>query len=688
MTLVPKKNIDKLLFDVKQSDKNFGRKTSQPAGFVISLKKPEKRQSRIKYILSFGLIAVIIALGSIVIFAKTAFNGYLDYAVFQIQNIKGAFSEMKTGQLKISLQDLSNEIKNLELKSENLGVMDLLSLIGKFNSSLKEVPGAFKNISAISEKASQIADDIDYLKNNALQFIFNQKGEELITRLDSLENNLFSLENLSSDFKNQAIKIKKINSKLASIYDVFDKNYLAISLNIYKSQKIVSALSSLLKSPDNVNVLLLFQNPTEIRPGGGFLGSFGYITLNKGSIKEIKIDDIYNADRQLDVKISAPRELTGITTEWGARDANWFFNFPDSAKKVAYFLENSKLFSNSQTEFKNVISINTNILKSLIEITGPIELPAYNLTIDSNNFLPELQREVEAGQDKKPGQNPKKILSVLTPILIDKLKNLDDAGKIKLIEVLKEASVNKDIMAFSEDENLQKVFLELGLAGQLFTIPNNFNGDYLAIANGNVGGGKSDAFIDQQIKLKSQILDNGAIADELTMTRMHSGQNEKDWWYKATNKDYAKIFIPENSEVSDAIGANSSPYSTQTKPAVGFKTDPDLEAIEKKSVFNKNLKIWEGVENNRKYVGAWIITSAGKTNTFTLNYQQNKKIEIQNNSEFTFIFDKQSGQEGSLEYEITAPANYIWQESGDSVFNYSTQQIKSREIIRLTLKKI
>ena len=120
-----------------------------------------------------------------------------------------------------------------------------------------------------------------------MQLIFNQKGEELISLINNLQTNLSALEKLSAEFKNQARKIKDLSPKLSAIYEAFDKNYLTINLNIYRAEEVLAALNSVLKSPEETKILLLFQNPTEIRPAGGFIGSFGYITLNKGSIQEI-----------------------------------------------------------------------------------------------------------------------------------------------------------------------------------------------------------------------------------------------------------------------------------------------------------------------------------------------------------------------------------------------------------------
>ncbi|MBU4348282.1 DUF4012 domain-containing protein [Patescibacteria group bacterium] len=642
----------------------------------------------IKYVVVFGLLIGIIVGTFFIIGIKNTLSESLRYTSIHIQIIKNALKETKTGQLKDSLMAINQEIKELESKIKIYKITELFSVIGQFNKSLEEVPGAFKNIAIISDKITQVASDIDYLKNNAIQLIFNQKGGELIDRLNSIKDNLYSLEKTTEDFRKQARELKDLSPRLVEIYDAFDKNYPYINLSIYKGQEMIEALVSLLEAPEDVKILLLFQNATEIRPAGGFIGSFGYITLNNGSIKEIKIEDIYNSDRQLDIEVAPPRELSTITDIWGARDANWFFDFPDSAQKVSCFLENSQLFNKTNDEFENVIAINPHVLSFILNLIGPIEIPEYDLVIDSSNFLEQLQYEVEAGRDHVPGQNPKLVLTILAPKIIERLKDLDDDQKLELIENIKKGIEQKDIMAFSENEDIQKIFLEFKLDGTSFSIPKNFNGDYLAVVNSNVAGGKSDAFINQQIQLQSQILKDGNIVNKLSITRTHSGQNEKDWWYTATNKNYSKILIPKISEIISVDGNDSSPYdylNLEHNPSL--KIDEDLKAIEENSFYVEDSKIWRGEEKDKQFVGTWINTPAGETKTLILNYEQIGRIKIEDGSKFTFVFDKQSGDYGSLEYEVATPIEYIWEESGGSVFTYGTQQIKSREVIELTLKK-
>ncbi|HCX28112.1 MAG TPA: hypothetical protein DHI91_03160, partial [Candidatus Portnoybacteria bacterium] len=54
-------------------------------------------------------------------------------------------------------------------------------------------------------------------------------------------------------------------------------------------------------------------------------------------------------------------------------DANWFADFPSSAKKIMSFYEKA-----GGSTADGVISLTPTIIERLLSMTGPIEMPAYN----------------------------------------------------------------------------------------------------------------------------------------------------------------------------------------------------------------------------------------------------------------------------------------------------------------------
>ncbi len=99
------------------------------------------------------------------------------------------------------------------------------------------------------------------------------------------------------------------------------------------------------------------------------------------------------------------------------------------------------------------------------------------------------------------------------------------------------------------------------------------------------------------------------------------------------------------------------------------------------------FQTWVGKEFGKVSFGTWFNTPAGTEKELTVVFETGITLNIKDNQQYQFIFEKQSGETGSLEYSISAPPGYIWKESGENIFKYQTDQIKSREIINLILIK-
>ena len=603
----------------------------------------------------------------------------------QSSDFEGA---LKNGDLKIIQEFLrlaDQETAKLSKQINNWGLPAIFSALDLAKPGLGSAPEAASLIASLSHHSLTAANELKTLIDQGPAWFFNQQGADLLNNLKILNQTLAKAEleivRLNSSLK----QFKMLSPMLANLTSQLKNHYLPALILLNRSRESLEGLLALLEKTSGSNMAFIFQNPAEIRPAGGFIGSYGVLTIKEGGLSNLFIDDIYNADRQLTIEKIPPRELQSITSHWGTRDANWFFDFPTSAKKIEEFLAASKIFKDRNVQFDGLIAINTEVLQSLFEAIGPIRLENYNLTLDNENFLAALQHEVEAGRDKTPGQNPKRILNALAPLLIEKIKNLDEEQKILLQQKLTAHLSQKDIMLYFHDTRLENAVLAYGLGGEGFALPNNFSGNYLAGISTNIGEDKSDAFMTQSLKLKTQIGSDGGIANELEITRRHSGQNQKDWWYRSTNKNYLKVFAPKGSKIKSIQGQSPAPKITALENGL-LLTDADLNILENSSQFSENLGIFQGTESGKTTFGFWLNTPAGKTRTALLNYKS-PPILLANQLPYELVLEKQSGAASSLEYQITAPAGYIFQESGASIFQYKIPDLRGREKIKLTLLK-
>jgi len=629
---------------------------------------PRRRSIKIKIILL--ILAVLLTAGSVIfVIGLLSFkNNAISGAAVITKNLKTAAVSLKNfdfQQAHNSFQSINSQAESLSSQSQRLGLTTIAKKIGQ----------AFSNLSLFSQTAVDLGKQLMELNHNGFKWLMNQDGKNLINGLEAIQHNMNQLADISNQLQQQAAEAG---------YTLSD-NYSSISADLYRNQGFLEAILDWLKATSERHFLLLFQNSSEIRPGGGFVGSYADITLREGSLINIDVRDIYDPDGQLELKVVPPKPLQLITARWGARDANWFFDFPLSTAKIIKFLETSKIYQERNVKFDGALAMNIEVLKDILAITGPLSLSEYNLEINNENFLAAIQREVEAGADKKAGQ-PKRILKVLTPLLMNRLSNLSETEKQTLMIKLAERFRHKDIMIYFKDLAIESYLKSLGVAGDELRLPNGFSGDYLAVINANIGGAKSDAFIMQNISVNSIISSAGEIQTQLTVQRTHNGQNQSDWWYRATNKNYIQIILPLGSKLVTVAGNEW----INIKPPVNYASyveDTDVATIEKSSKFLDEFNVREYAVTDKTIFGTWLITKSGTTKTLMMKYLNPNHLEIKDGAVYTFILEKQSGVNSSFQLSIKAPPGYVWQESGNTTFNYVSDDVSARLIINATLRK-
>ena len=123
------------------------------------------------------------------------------------------------------------------------------------------------------------------------------------------------------------------------------------------------------------------------------------------------------------------------------------------------------------------MALNVRVFEDILGVIGDIELPEYKLTLNSSNFLRQIQEEVEAGRDKIPGKNPKKVLTYVAPIAIERLKALPDEDKAKVMNLVAARFANKDIKLYFKDMELESLLLSFGGGGEVYDFPAGVDGD-------------------------------------------------------------------------------------------------------------------------------------------------------------------------------------------------------------------
>jgi hypothetical protein len=693
---VQPKNVDPVLADVKKPGERYDAHFHRP---VVHLEhepqRPETIWPLIRRIIFIFVIAVtvfVVGIGVIVASniktAQRLFAGEGDALTENFLLSFDALSQFKPNDAHARLAENSKTFSMLENFLDEQYGGKLLELAGAVVPPLNEARGLITQVSTLNRSFLELSDALSDAQTNGFRY-FQSDGEKFLALLARTQGLIRTIKSQVIETKNTTTKLRGIAPFFAMIDTALGDGYVKRSAELTSIEHFLSGVISLVGSETDTHILLLFQNPAELRPGGGFIGSYADLIVRRGQLRSMKVSDIYDPDGQLDVKVVPPQALWTVTERWGARDANWFFDFPLSAKTVVNFLELSKIYSEQNVAFEGAIALNINVFRSILDIIGPIPLKEYGITVTSDNFLNEIQREVEAGKDRETGY-PKRILRVLAPTILERLASLTPERQAGLITSLEAHLARKDLMFYAREPMLADFFASRGIDGAVYRQPNNFWGNYIAVVDTNIASGKSDAFIDQTIDARIDVdTDGGALVD-LGVTRTHRGNTQKDPWWRSTNQNYIQLFANPDATLIGLTGNDTKTVLPKVDySSSSFVVNADLERIEGSRLFSSTYKAWTGTAFGKTVFSTWWLLPAGKERTLEARYQvpPAQDFHLVAGEQYTFVFDRQSGVNTSLSVTILAPLGYLWAETATPVFSQEFKDPNARETVTLTLAK-
>jgi len=424
------------------------------------------------------------------------------------------------------------------------------------------------------------------------------------------------------------------------------RQQLLIATNALSSFKDVFSLISRLISGKK-NVLVLFENYNELRPAGGFIGTFGDFKIENGSIISSRISSVYDLDGQLKEKIMPPIPVLNVNDRWFLRDSNWFAHFPDSAKTVSDFYEKE----GGETP-DVVIAITPQLIIDMLKLTGPITLSSYGVTLTPENFI-ELTQVASTLSYNSPENKPKQVLADLFPVLLQKIGLLEPMQLSVFFEILQNNLNNKQVVLFSTDSELQAQAQNFNWTGAIATTDR----DYLSIVSANLGGTKSDLAIKQNVILKTVVGDNGEIINELTIIR----KNTLPDMSQTNNSSFIRVLVPLGSNLISNSGFDKKDQLSTIGPKTSdYKTHSRVFEWENKSVRDVISGTQIGVEAGKTYFANWIELKGGESKTVTLVYKL--PFSIKNVDHYSLTLQKQIGMLGqSVRLEMHFPGrNLEW----------------------------
>jgi nucleoside-diphosphate-sugar epimerase len=492
------------------------------------------------------------AIGLLVFFATL----FIGMPVFQIYiNLNKAYGEMKEVPVLLTkfdsggAQQASNDaFQHLYKTQKALGRLKwLATLTGKrslYNASSRTLASAaYASRSAyyFSKASVPVSSLWETVRPNSEKTFDAESFEKAKSDFERAQNNLqlsqaelkqVDMNAFCTKCKNTVENYRKILDSSSSQMDLISSAF--------------SGLSDLIGVESSRRYLILFQNSNEIRPTGGFIGSYAILELNSGKITDLTIDDIYNPDGQIDlrnIKVPSPAPIAAYLNEpdLHLRNANWNPDFTKSALDIQ-----DLYYKVTGEEVDGVIAVDLVFAQKLLEVTGPIFLTAYNEEISAQNLAERAQYHSEFtytnGSDQK-----RSFLTVLGSKLLEKIFAVPQENMPAFWAAVNSSLEERHLMIYLNDNPFAAYLEKEGWDGRLVKTDN----DYLSVVNANLGGTKANYFVKNEMKYEVfSATRDGLLRGTVTLKYTHTG--ESDSWPGGPYKDYVRVLTQNGSKITSA----------------------------------------------------------------------------------------------------------------------------------------
>ena len=222
--------------------------------------------------------------------------------------------------------------------------------------------------------------------------------------------------------------------------------------------------------------LVLAQNNAQLRPSGGFLGTYGLLTIGPSGFQLERFEDVY----------ALPGARSDMPVPEGMRTrrvyfhlANWWLDFPTTGKTMT---ELWGTILPRQPEIDGVIAIDLPTIRSLLEVFGPITVPEVSGQLTADNVFERLSYAVEVTYSGGQGDAGKKDAVVsLAEAVMERLIGLSSDEFVPVMQALATSANEKHVQIYLTDSSAQSAMVAAGWSGAI--APSGDTTDLVAVAN-------------------------------------------------------------------------------------------------------------------------------------------------------------------------------------------------------------
>ena len=348
--------------------------------------------------------------------------------------------------------------------------------------------------------------------------------------------------------------------RLGKMFGSLQKQIPAIEKFLSASSQIQTLAPVLLGVSSPAKYLVEVLDSTELRPGGGFVGSYGIVTITGGRLVSAPITDTTLLDHPFELaggKIALPSTYSwfDLVSNWSLRDSNLSADFPTNAR----YAEQNYQQEGGKDTFLGVIAITPTLIQRVLDITGSIQVPEYHETVTAKNLI-SLIHTYQLGQGHESGYIPssdgyssqrKHFTALLAKNLLDRVKTIMPTMMPRFLQLMKDAIGGKDLQIYFNSSQVESLLHSYSLDSSIQPTSD----DGLMVVNANIGVTKANLYIVSKLIDQVTIDTQGNAVHHTSIN--YSWTIPGPYFGHSTYRDYVQIYAPLNSNLQSQQGWQS-----------------------------------------------------------------------------------------------------------------------------------
>ena len=541
------------------------------------------------------------------------------------------------------------------LKSENYSIVDDKIVSATYFNQIAKTFYSAVRPTYLLFGISVLPDNIMSINDHGIDAV--TKTKVILTNAKEIQSLIFTKNKSSEETDNLKLRFQTVNGSLDDLANDIDtinqkldlpfsfvktakNNLLEASDLLVKSKKLLTYFESIIAKNTESKYLIFFANNMELRPGGGFLGSFAILRMKNYEISDLKVYDVYDADGQLTAHVDPPQPIAKYLNlpHWFLRDSDFSPDFLENYQKALFFIQKEL----NITDFNGGILLTTTAVQNVLTAFNNIYIPDFKETINADNFY--LKTQFYAEKNFFPGSIQKQVF--LSSVVQQIILNLKTTSLGKLLSSIKKSLDEKQIVVYLNDASTQSLFDSSFWSGRVIepkclTGTENCLIDYLFPYDANLGANKANFFINRSIYLKTTIDSGGKITHLLSI--QYENNSPSEIFPTGYYRNYFQILLPENSVVKqitkDGVLVDDYDQKDDKFKQIGFYFEvPPKKTVEIKISYQLNDQLKSGGQIYQlvlqKQIGA-------SNSDLILDFRLDKNISLINQNFSPLVKDDQ-----------------------------------------------